>query len=150
MLLGFAVDIADALDTAHLAGIVHRDIKPGNIFIVSSSGAGNRPKILDFGLARLGGQEGSNGETLTNSGITVGTAGYMSPEQALGKPIDRRTDIYSFGLVLKEMFGDHGEARLGRIISKCLDHDPARRYQHASDLRSDLEKLKSGAKSGAR
>src|SRR5260221_6690372 len=113
-LLNYSIQLADALETARSKGVIHRDIKPANIF-VSKSGA---VKVLDFGLAKLiadraaseeTGEFGGNGATatvnpfLTSPGAAVGTVAYMSPEQALGEEIDRRTDLYSFGIVIYGM-----------------------------------------------
>ena len=174
-LLDIGAQVADGLDAAHSKGIIHRDIKPENIFIISRGDA----KILDFGLAKLQ-REGMAatdddvaGEAveITQHGAAMGTAAYMSPEQARGEKLDTRTDLFSFGLVLYEMgtgrraFSGATAAmifasllketpappsvinpaiplELDKIIRKALEKDRALRYQHAADIREDLERLK--------
>ena len=179
VLLDLAVQIADALRAAHAKSIIHRDIKPANIFVTPEGQA----KLLDFGLAKVIRPAGevtadvTCDQSLTSAGSAVGTMAYMSPEQARGKELDARTDIFSFGAVLYEMATGveafRGEsatdildavlnrapvapvrlnpsisAELEHIINKALEKDPRLRYQGAAEMRADLQRLKRDMESG--
>src|SRR5687768_11351027 len=151
--LGVAIQVAMALETAHAAGIVHRDIKPENIMLREDRFVRDRfVKILDFGLAKLTEPEEpahdpeaiTRAISQTNPGSVVGTAGYMSPEQALGDPIDARSDIFSFGVVIYEMVAGRppfSGPTESHIRVSIIDHEPTPLSQHSADIPRHLERI---------
>ncbi|MBI4469101.1 MAG: serine/threonine-protein kinase, partial [Acidobacteria bacterium] len=176
-IVDIGIQVADALEDAHANGIIHRDIKSNNMMITPRG----QVKVLDFGLAKVTRREGVGRDiptqATTEPGLVMGTVAYMSPEQALGRVLDRRTDLFSLGVVLYEMttgrlpfsaasagetmdrivhaqpeaiarFNYSAPDRLEHIIRKCLEKEPDRRYQSARDLSIDLKNLKRDLESG--
>src|SRR5438128_4567288 len=166
-LLSISIQVADALDAAHTEGIIHRDVKPANIFITKRG----HSKVLDFGLAKIDdSQAAGNKDDLTTTASMMGTVAYMSPEQISGKLLDARTDIFSFGVVLYEMatgrqpfqrettgltlgsilyetptpafrINTQVPAQLVTVINKSLEKDREARYRSAAEMRTDLQRL---------
>lgn len=152
--LDIGLQITAALDAAHRAGVIHRDIKPENVMVRGDG----LIKVLDFGLAKLARQDASGSDAVpggimhTEPGLTAGTMNYMSPEQALGKPVDHRTDLFSLGVVLYELLtgkrplpvGNPAAAvpsRFEPLIARVLAEEPEARYQSAADVRADLRRI---------
>jgi serine/threonine protein kinase len=176
LVVDLARQMTSGLEAAHSQGVVHRDLKPENLFLTSD----RRLKILDFGIAKHvkipgAGAKTSDGETLTVTGSIVGTVGYMAPEQALGEPIDARSDIFAVGIVMHEMLSGHAPFRrestvatlnaivstdppelpatvsplLSQIVGRCIMKSPADRFQNAHDLALALDLLEQTSRSGA-
>jgi len=167
--LALALQIASALEAAHQRGILHRDLKPGNILMTRLEGSPSdspSAKLLDFGLAKVMNAPGDDA-TRTMEGVLVGTVSYMSPEQAQGRPVDARSDVFSFGSVLYELCSGRpafdgatmaqvlsallrddppplAASPLARVVGRCLEKDPSRRYQSMAELRSALEDVARG------